>query len=110
MRFVKVAAVAILAALPMAGCSMIQGDQSAGQYADDAALTARVKAALLDDEQVAGTSINVNVYNGEVTLAGFADTEAQRQRAAEIARQVPGVKSVESNSIRVASAEDPNTG
>lgn len=89
-----------------AGCTMLQGEQSAGEYVDDATLTARVKAALLDNEQVAGTQINVDAYQGQITLSGFADSEEERRTAEQIARQVPGVQSVQSN-IRLAGVDQP---
>jgi hyperosmotically inducible protein len=98
--------VAVLAAAAMflaTGCNVMRGDQEAGAYVDDAALTARVKAALLDDEQVAGTRFDVNVFQGRVTLSGVTSDPAEARRAEEIARNVEGVKSVESH-IRVAEA------
>lgn len=101
----RIAAVLLLTVFAAAGCGMLQGEQSAGEFADDAALTARVKAALLDNEQVAGTDINVNVFNGEVTLAGYADSEEERQKAIEIAKGVPGVKAVQST-IDIAGGGD----
>lgn len=84
-------------AVGLAGCNVIRGQQDPGDYADDAALTARVKAALLDDESVEGTQINVNVYEGKVQLSGFADSPAERSSAERIAREVEGVRSVENN-------------
>jgi hyperosmotically inducible protein len=101
---IKLVALAAAALLVTTGCNVMRGDQTTGEYVDDAALTARVKAALLDDEQVSGTSFDVNVYQGKVTLAGVADSAEEAKRAEQIARQTPGVKSVEST-IRVASAE-----
>jgi len=64
-----------------------------------------VKAALLDDEQVAGSRFDVNVYQGNVTLGGVTDDAAEARRAEEIARGVSGVKSVKST-IRIAEAGD----
>jgi|SRR5690606_5580394 len=96
-----VATAAVLATL--AGCNVMRGEQSAGEYVDDAALTARVKAALLDSEEVSGTSFNVDVVQGTVTLSGTADSAEEAKRAEEIARQVPGVRDVQST-IRVAEA------
>lgn len=100
MKLVALAAVAIFT---VTGCNVMRGNQGPGEYADDAALTARVKAALLDDEQVKGTDFNVDVYQGKVTLSGVADDAQQAKRAEQVARQVPGVKSVES-AIRVSQA------
>jgi hyperosmotically inducible periplasmic protein len=100
MKIVALAAAALLAT----GCNVMRGQQTPSDYADDAALTARVKAALLDDEQVKGTQFNVDVYNGKVTLSGVTDNAAQAKRAEQIAKQTPGVKSVES-AIRVSQAD-----
>lgn len=102
----KTIRVAVLAAAAMflaTGCNVMRGDQEAAEYVDDAALTARVKAALLDDETVSGTRFDVNVFDGKVTLSGVTEDPAEARRAEEIARSVPGVKSVEST-IRVAEA------
>jgi len=98
----KLAALAA-AALMATGCNVIRSNETTSDYADDAALTARVKAALLDDEAVKGTEFNVDVYKGRVTLSGLAQDDSEARRAEEIARQTPGVKSVES-AIRVADA------
>jgi osmotically-inducible protein OsmY len=95
-------------ALFAAGCATDkgQGDQSrsAGQFTDDAALTARVKTAIATDVG-AGTAANVNVttYRGEVQLSGFVDSEDNAKRAADAARNVPGVQMVK-NDLQVKSA------
>lgn len=102
--FVKILAAAAATMLIATGCNVVRGDQSAGEYVDDATLTARVKAALLDDDKIDGTQINVNVFDGKVTLDGRATSEEERQRAVQIAQQVPGVRGVQ-NTIRVAEAE-----
>jgi hyperosmotically inducible protein len=99
LKFVAIAAAAVLAS----GCNMLRGNETTSDYADDAALTARVKAALLDDEQVKGTQFNVDVYKGKVTLSGVTNSSEQAQRAEQIARQTPGVKTVDS-AIRVSDA------
>ncbi len=103
MRSFKLAAATAAALLVLSGCNVMRGETSAGEYVDDAALTARVKAALLDDEQVKGTLFNVDVNQGKVTLSGTAENATEAKRAEQIARQVPGVKGVEST-IRVSQA------
>jgi hypothetical protein len=70
---------------------------TAGQAVDNAALTTRVKSALLADDQVKGTQINVDSANGVVTLTGTVDNPAHIDRAVELARQVDGVQRVENN-------------
>lgn len=105
---IRVGVLVIAAALAGTGCTMLRGEQSPGAYVDDSALTARVKAALLDSEEVKGTQINVDAYNGQITLSGNVDDEQTKRRAEEIARQVPGVKSVQST-IRVAEAPEASS-
>ena len=99
----KLVALAAAALIVTTGCNVLRGTQEPGEYVDDTALTARVKAALLDDEEISGTQFDVNVYQGRVTLSGVAKSDEERQRAIEIAKQVPGVKSVD-NAIRLAEA------
>ena len=38
--------------------------------------------------------VKANVFNGNVQLTGFVETEEQRKQAAEIAAGVPGVRQV----------------
>lgn len=69
----------------------------------DAALSARVKAAIATDlgARAAG-ALDVSSYGGVVELSGFADSEAQASRMAQAAKKVQGVRSVR-NEIRVRS-------
>jgi hyperosmotically inducible protein len=69
-------------------------DRSTGDVVDDAALTAKVKAALIDDELTKAGEINVETRQGVVQLAGFVNTDAERDQATAVARGVAGVKSV----------------
>lgn len=86
--------------LTAAGCSSTRTQESTGQYFDDAALTTRVKAAFVEDKTVSAARINVETFKGVVQLSGFADTQAEIDKAASIAGAVPGVKSVK-NDIRL---------
>jgi len=70
----------------------------------DAALSARVKAAIATDVGArAAGSLNVESYGGVVELSGFAESEQQASRAAQAAKKVQGVRSVR-NEIRVKSS------
>ncbi|HEU4459101.1 MAG TPA: BON domain-containing protein [Methylibium sp.] len=80
-----------------AGCAVSDGQSSTGQYVDDATITSRVKASFAKDKEVSAMRINVETLNGLVQLSGFAASEAERQRAAELAGSVPNVKSVRNN-------------
>lgn len=80
--------------LGLGGCAITDGQSTTGQYIDDATITARVKKRLAEDPQVSATRVNVETLNGTVQLSGFATTESERMRAADIARSVPEVTSV----------------
>ena len=72
------------------------GAQEAGRVLSDGTLTAKVKTALLADEGVPGSSIDVHSAAGVVTLSGRLANQAQVDRAVGIARNIDGVKQVES--------------
>lgn len=75
-------------------------EKSAGEYIDDAAITAKVKAAFIQEEAVKATEINVDTFKGVVQLSGFATSPTDVNRAVQVASNVPGVKSVK-NDIRL---------
>lgn len=61
---------------------------------DDAAITAKVKAALLAEPGLKSTQINVDTSAANVTLSGTVDTADMRDRAKQVASSTSGVKSV----------------
>ncbi len=67
----------------------------AGDAIGDAALTGKVKSALIADPDVKALRIDVDTKNAVVTLNGTADSQAHADKAITVARQVDGVKSVE---------------
>lgn len=80
---------------------LAQGDPTAAEpapapadRAGDAALTARVKAALLADDEVKGLAIDVDTRAGEVTLRGTVERPEAAARAVEVASGVEGVREV----------------
>jgi hyperosmotically inducible periplasmic protein len=88
----------------LAACAATSTDESTGEYIDDAAITAQVKTALLQDPEVSGLDINVETFKGTVQLSGFANTERERQHAGTLARSVEGVQSVQ-NDIQLKQAQ-----
>ncbi len=84
----------------LAACAATDTTRSTGEYADDTAITARVKLALANDDQVSALDTQVETFRGVVQLSGFADTREQAERAGMIARNVEGVKDVR-NDIRI---------
>ena len=65
-----------------------------GPAIDDATVTARVKARLIADPEVAAITIDVDTVNGVVTLNGRAATAAQRDEAVKLTRTTEGVVAV----------------
>ncbi len=68
-----------------------------GERVDDAGITLRVKARLLDDPLVKGLQIDVDTRDTVVFLTGSVGSEAERKQAVEIARSTEGVTNVEAN-------------
>jgi hyperosmotically inducible protein len=73
--------------------------QTAGGYVDDAAITAKVKSAILTDPLLKGASIEVTTVNGVVTLKGTVNDEPDIARAVEVANTQTGVKSVQNSLV-----------
>lgn len=78
----------------MAGCAGTQTRESTGEYIDDASITTKVKSEMVADKEVSALHISVETIKGVVHLTGSADTRAEADKAATIARGVAGVKSV----------------
>ncbi len=103
----RVVVVTAAAALVLAACSRSeqkevrteakQATNATANVVDNAALTTKVKAALIADEMVKGTQINVDSNGGIVKLTGTVDTPGQVARAVEVAKGVQGVQRVENN-------------
>ena len=85
--------------LVSAGCAVTRGQATVGEYIDDATITTKVKAKLLEDKTTGGLSINVDTLNGTVAMSGFAKSQAEKDRAGELARSTSGVKEVRNNLI-----------
>lgn len=66
----------------------------AGAYLDDAAITAKVKAALLGEKGLSALDVKVVTVAGLVTLSGEVEQAALRERALLLASAVAGVKGV----------------
>ena len=65
-----------------------------GNFMDDSSITAKVKAALVDDENIKSTDISVKTDKKVVTLSGFVESQAQAEQAVSVAKGVEGVSSV----------------
>jgi hyperosmotically inducible protein len=84
-------------ALPVfQACAPTATRESTGEYLDDSAITAKVKAKLLGDPIISGFAISVETFRGRVILSGFVNSQAQIDRAVALSREVPGVREVQS--------------
>lgn len=99
MKNLTVAAIIAVSALFSAGCAVTSGQSTTGEYVDDATITTRVKTRFAEDKAVAASRIQVETLKGVVQLSGFAVSETERQRAAQLAAAVPGVKQVQNSII-----------
>jgi hyperosmotically inducible protein len=92
--------VALFAALTMAACtSSSRTTDSTGEYVDDAAITSKVKAALLGDSGLKSFDISVTTYKDVAQLSGVVSSQDVRDRATQVAAGVPGVRFVRNNLV-----------
>jgi hyperosmotically inducible protein len=75
-------------------------------YFDDARITAKVKALILDDSFLTGLRIHVKTRHGVVQLSGFVERPEQEGRAIYLAGGVEGVKQVQ-NDLALEDAAPP---
>jgi len=82
----------LLIALAMSACA-----HQVKTTHDDATITVRVKTALLNEPDVAIARIEVDTFNGVVTLTGTVKTKEDEAKAIAAARRINGVIDVKSN-------------
>ncbi|MEC4748930.1 BON domain-containing protein [Methylomicrobium sp. Wu6] len=79
------------------GCASTPRHEGSGEYVDDSVITTKVKAMLFDEPNLRSGQINVETFKGVVQLSGFVSSQADINTAIEVARKVPGVKSVKND-------------
>ena len=84
-----------LAAAALVGCAATPNHESTGMYFDDATVTSKVKADLIEDPLTKARDISVTTDQGVVQLSGFVDSKEQRDEAVRVAMSIPGVRSVD---------------
>ncbi|WP_075182664.1 molecular chaperone OsmY [Pantoea sp. 1.19] len=77
-----------------AGAKIDSSMQKAGAWMDDSGVTAKVKAALVDADDIKSSDVSVKTEKGVVTLSGFVPSQDQAEKAVALAKKVEGVKSV----------------
>jgi hyperosmotically inducible protein len=94
-RTALISVIIMFALVAFVGCQSMGASRSTGDVVDDTTINGEVKAKLLGDDVMKGIAVNVDTYQGIVTLRGNVDTQDQIRRATEIAKSVRGVRRVE---------------
>ena len=76
------------------GCAGTSTKEGTGEYVDDTVITTKVKTAIFNEPSLKSAQINVETFKGVVQLTGFVSSQANIDRAAQVARGVEGVTSV----------------
>jgi osmotically-inducible protein OsmY len=89
LSFGKATILALVLAIATVACG-----KTVGETIDDTTITTRVKTAMLNDPAVGGLRIDVDTFKRVVTLSGRVKSQAERDQAIALARQVDGVVEV----------------
>lgn len=93
-RTTLAAAMTAVVLLTATGCAVTRGQETVGEYIDDAGITTLIKARFVENVHVDAASIKVETLNGTVMLSGFAKNAGERNTAESIARGAKGVRNV----------------
>lgn len=101
MRYVLPMLVAMsTGALALSGCSVTSGRESGEEYAENSAITAKVKTALANDGGLAMFSrVSVETLDEVVQLSGFVPAYDDKVRAGQIAQDIEGVRGVRNDLV-----------
>src|SRR5438067_6456876 len=80
------------------GCSTFErntSERTAGRIVDDRKIASNVRSELRREPVFKFHDVDVKTFDGVVQLSGFVNTDEQKRRAEELARQVPGVVEVQ---------------
>ena len=76
------------------GETVAVGAERAQRAIEAGSLTAKIKSKMALDDTIEAAQIDVDTSGSVVTLRGTVDTEAERSRALQLARETAGVTSV----------------
>ena len=94
------AAILAVTLVSAVGCASTSTSSGTGEYIDDSVITTKVKTAIFNEATLKSAEINVETFKGVVQLSGFVSSQADINKAVELARGVSGVTSVK-NDMRV---------
>lgn len=81
----------------MLGCASTSTKEGTGEYVDDSVITTKVKAAIFNESTLKVAEINVETFKGTVQLSGFVSSQANINKAVDVARGIGGVTSVKND-------------
>ena len=90
---------ATLGLLLAIGCASTPTQSSIGETIDDTVITARVKAAIIKDEDLSASEINVETFKGVVQLSGFVSERSDIAKATSVTRAIEGVTEVKNDIV-----------
>lgn len=101
MKYARAIAFAALAGITIisTGCAVGRGQESAGAYIDDTAITTAIKAKYARDQNVSMSALSVETMNGTVQLSGFAKSSVEKALAESIARNTKNVRAVKNDIV-----------
>ncbi len=92
----KLLLLVVLVAVVAVACSAMRGT-SARETVDDAYIVSAINGKILADPDLKFLQINVDSYNGNVTLTGRVPSAAAQSKLVDMARSTKGVKKVTPN-------------
>ena len=81
----------------LTACAGGPNERSTGEVVDDGRILATAKTALMSDPEIKGSSVDVDVERGAVTLTGVARSQKEKDKMVETVWGVKGVTSVRSD-------------
>ncbi len=82
----------------VSGCSTLMGE-TAGEKVDDSAITAKINGKIIGDPDLHYLKINVDTFEGHVTLTGTVPSKEAQDRLVRLAQNTSGVKDVKTNLV-----------
>ncbi len=86
-------------ALVIIACTATPKIESTGEYLDNSAITAKVKANLVEKLGTQGFAVTIKTYKDEVQLSGFVNSNDIKRRAGAIASKTSQVKRVRNDLV-----------
>lgn len=83
-------------------------ERRVGQILDDGTITARIKAKLVRSKYIDAVKVDVDTYEGVVTLNGRVASYVAREQAEALSAETAGVKAVVNNLEVISPAGEEN--